>query len=714
MQIENISRRDFFKASAFAVGGFALSFSFAAAPKRALAASGQSDYIATWLQIDPQGTVHLWIPASEMGQGSLPSLTQILADEMEADYGRVQARTALNHPAYHNPIFGMQATGGSTSVRAWWKPLREVGATVRAMMTEAGATMMRVPVSECRAYNHAIVHTSGASVSFAEAVEIAADLAVPSQVQVKARDEYRYIGKAMPRVDLPAKVNGSAEFGIDVQLDGMLVATVQQSPVFGGEVASMNQEAALAVRGVQHVVEIPNGVAVVANSYWQAQKGLKALNVRFRGGGSAGMDTAALEKALRDDLNNGKPAPAHVVGDVAAGRQQATQTLEMEYYAPYLAHATMEPMNATAWVTDEFVKVWAPTQAQTPTVMMASNLTGLPPEKIEVNTTFLGTGLGRRFEGDFVMQALMVSQKLGKPVKVVWSREEDMRHDFYRPQSLSRFRVDLGKDGLPVAWENRIACQSIFSRVFPGMVKNGVDHSSVEGAADDAGYAFANQHTEYVLHQSPIPVGFWRSVGHSQNAFFMESAIDEAAHAAGIDPVEYRLKLMKDERLKGVLRAVAEKANWGSPRRGVFQGVAAHASFGSYVAQVAEVSMSGDALKVERVFCVADCGTYVNPQIIEMQMMGGIMFGLTAAAFGSIGFANGAVVEGNFDRYQMVTQKQAPEVHVTVLDRFDQNPGGFGEPGVPPLAPAVTNAIFAATGKRLRSLPLQKHGIQLV
>ena len=716
MQIENISRRDFFKNTALMAGSFALAFSFAAQPKRALAAQGENSYIATWLQLDLEGNVHLWIPASEMGQGSLPSLAQILADEMEADYDRIRAQSAPNGSAYTNPIFGMQATGGSTSVRAWWNPLREIGATVRTMMIEAGAQKMGVAASTCRADNHRVVHSSGRSVDYAELVSIAAGLEVPSNVTVKTRDQYRYIGKAMPRVDLPQKVNGSAQFGIDVNMDDLLVATVQTSPVFGGEVWTMDTRSALAVKGVQQVVEIPNGVAVVATGYWQAQKGLKALNVRFKGGASEGLDDAKIEQALRNDAENGKAVPAHQSGDLAKGRQQSVQNLEMEYHVPYLAHATMEPMNATAWATPDFVKIWAPTQAQTPTVMIASNMTGLPPEKIEVHTTFLGTGLGRRFEGDFIQQAILISQKMGgKPVKVIWSREEDMRHDFYRPTALSRFRIDLDRAGMPVAWENRITAPSIFSRVFPGWVQNGLDQSSVEGSSEDADYNLPNQHTEYVLHKSPIPVGFWRSVGHSFNAFFMEGAIDEAAHAAGMDPLEYRLKVMKTPRLRKALEMVAEKANWGKSPQGIYQGVAAHTSFGSFVAQVAEISMRGEnQVKVERVVCVADCGTYVNPQIIQMQMEGGILFGLTAAAFGEINFANGAVQQGNFDSYRMVKQSETPKVEVHVMDFHQEGPGGFGEPGVPPIAPAVINAIFAATGKRLRSLPLSKHGMQLV
>ncbi len=716
MKIENISRRDFFRKTGVTAGAFALAFSFPATPKRALAVQGESDFIATWLQIDEKGLVHLWIPASEMGQGSLPSLAQILADEMEADYERIRALTAPKGDAYKNPMFGMQATGGSTSVRAWWNPLREIGANVRMMMIDAGAQKMGVRPSDCRAYNHRVVHSSGKSVDYAEIVSIAAGLSVPEKVALKERHEHRYIGKAMPRVDLPAKVNGSAQFGIDVDLPELLVATVMTSPAFGGELESMDQEAAMKVRGVKHVVEIPNGVAVVATGYWQAQKGLRALNPSFQGGASKGMDDAQIEAALRKDADNGKAVPAHVSGDLATGRQKAVQSLEMEYQVPYLAHSTMEPMNATAWVTKEFAKIWAPTQAQTPSVMIASGISGLPPEKVELNTTFLGTGLGRRFEGDFIQQAVLISMKIGgKPVKVVWSREEDMRHDFYRPQALSRFRVDLDQSGMPVAWENRITTPSIFSRVFPGMVKGGLDRAAVEGAAKDADYELPNQHTEYVLHENPIPVGFWRSVGHSFNAFFMESAIDEAAHASGSDPYDYRMKVMKTPRLRKALEMVAEKVNWGSAPKGIFQGIAAHSSFGSFVAQVVEVSLPVEnQIKVERVVCVADCGTYVNPQIIQMQMEGGILFGLTAAAFGDINFEDGAVKQGNFDSYRMVKQKEVPTIEVYVMDNYDEGPGGFGEPGVPPIAPALTNALFAATGNRVRSLPLSKQGFELV
>ncbi len=548
MKIENLSRRNFLKGSLLAGGGLVLGFSLPMVNK---AQVRQGDTAAatypvdSWIKVDHDGVVSFVIPASEMGQGSQTSLAMILADEVGADYNAIKVLNPSSNRLYNNPMFKLQLTGGSTSVRAWWDPLRTVGATLRLMLAEAAATQWSVPVSQCTTKDSYVVHkTSRKKLHFRDLVDSAADLAPPAKSAFRPRNEYQYIGKSVKRIDTPPKVTGEAVFGIDVVLPDMLIATVKQSPVFGGEVKSYDEAAAMKVKGVKAVVPVDNGVAVVATNYWQAQKGLQALNVTFEGGDTQAYTTASIEKAFDDALaddNNAHTVLNH--GDTEAAMVQASNTHHMKYAAPYLAHSTMEPMNATAHVTNDFCEIWAPTQAQAGAVQAAMHVTGLQPDQVKVNTTYLGGGFGRRAEVDYITQAVLVSEAVEGPVKLIWSREEDIQHDFYRPAAASRFKIGVDKDGYPIAWHNRISNTSIMECYAPQWVGDKPDSSMTEGAAEIP-YSLPNQLTDVVQLNNGIPVGFWRSVGNSLNCFFVESAIDELAHHAGIDPYQYRRRLL--------------------------------------------------------------------------------------------------------------------------------------------------------------------------
>lgn len=708
INIENLSRRKFLKGSAVAGGGLILGFTLPLFDKRQIQAAGSEDPsmenpLPAWVRVDQQGVVEFVVPCSEMGQGSQTALAQIMADEIGADYATIRVINPINDPAYNNPSFGMQLTGGSTAVRGWWVPLRKVGATLRGLLIQAAANEWQVDPASCRLQRGVVSHVdSGRRLPMGALVDAAAALPVPENPVMRPSAEYQYIGQPMARVDTPAKVGGQAVFGIDVVRPNMLTATVMRSPVFGGKLERMDKAAALATKGVKAVVEVPNGVAVVADSYWRAHKGLQALTPTFSGGKTAGLDSAAIERGYHDalDANDGKQA------FLKGSPKPSGDVIEAEYWAPYLAHTTMEPMNATAHVTETGCEIWAPTQSQSLAAAKAAEVTGLAPENIRLHTTYLGGGFGRRAEVDYVEQAVIVARELGVPVKLVWSREEDTRQDVYRPAALSRFRVSLDAQGKPAHWINRLATSSIMGRFAPQWVKD-IDHSMAEGA-DETPYAIANQITTVVRHEPGVPVGFWRSVGHSQNCFFFESMLDECAHQAGADPVAYRRALLQDSpRALGVLDAVVNAAGWGKtlpPGHGV--GIALSHSFGSYAAEVAQVSVDdAGSLKVEGLWCAIDCGLYVNPAIVERQMQSAMVYGLTAVLTGKIDFKDGAVAQSNFHDYPALGIAQTPPMHVHIVES-DEDPGGYGEPGLPPLAPAVTNAIFAATGKRVRRLPL--------
>jgi isoquinoline 1-oxidoreductase beta subunit len=712
--VTGISRRTFLRVSAAATGGLLIGFHLPDGGRLAHSQGvAEGAWINAWLRIGSDERITILVSNSEMGQGVFTALPMLVAEELEVEWEQVHAEMAPADPAFVNAIFGMQATGGSTSVRSTFEPLRRVGASARELLVRAAAERWGVEPAHCRAVKGRVEHPdSGQSVSYGELAADAAQLEPDREPTLKDPKDWEILGKSQPRLDLPQKVDGSAVFGIDVHVEGMRIATVRQCPVFGGRLATVDPAPALAVSGVERVVNMDDAVVVVADGYWPALQGSKALAPTWDPGANADLDSDTILEDFRGALDT-PGALAHGQGDVDTAMADATQVVEASYHVPFLAHATMEPMTATAAVSEDGADIWAPTQAQGPVQAGVASLLGLDPGKVRVNTTFLGGGFGRRFELDFIIQAVRAAVETGAPVKLIWSREEDIRHDFYRPASVSRFRAGLNQDGLPVAWDCRIVCPSIFSRVFPDFIKEGIDSTSVE-AAVELPYAIANQRIDYVMRNTGVPVGFWRSVGNSQNAFFVQSFIDELAHVAGTDPLDYQLRLLEGQpRHQAVLRAAAELADWGgSLPEGRGRGLAIQESFGSIVAEVAEVSVSdqGD-IRVHRVACAVDCGRAVNPDTVEAQMQSGIVFGLTALLHGDITVRQGQVQQGNFDSYRMLQLADTPAINVQIIESGEAL-GGIGEPGTPPLAPAVANAIFALTGVRVRHLPIRSEDLK--
>jgi isoquinoline 1-oxidoreductase subunit beta len=647
-----------------------------------------------------------------MGQGVATSEPMLIAEELEVDWRQIRVEFAPVAPAYVNPIFHTQGTGGSTSTKAFFVPLREAGAAAREMLRQAAAAKWRVPVSECKAIDGRITHRSGKSASYGALADAAARLPVPAYVPLKPSSAWKLIGKPTRRLDTPAKVDGGARFGIDVRVPGMLIGTIAHCPVFGGTLKAVDDKPALVVKGVKAVVKLSNAVVVIGNGYWPAKKGLMALKPQWNDGTNATLDSARIAALLHQELTT-EGAIAESSGDAVAAMRQAAKTVDVTYTVPFLAHATMEPMNATADVRADGCEVWAPLQIQGSAQRAVAGVLGLQPERVKINTTYLGGGFGRRGEVDYILQAVMVSKAVGKPVKLIWSREEDIQHDYYRPVSLARLRAGLDGAGKVTAWDFKIVSPSIMARVFPQRVRNRLDPSSVEGAIDSP-YAPANRRIEYMMKEVGVPVGFWRSVGNGISGFYVEGLIDELAHAAGRDPLTFRRDLLAHSpRHLAVLDKAAAMANWHQPPpTGHFRGIAMHQAFGSIVAEVVEISIGKDGLRVHRVDCAVDCGLAVNPSTITAQMQSGIVFGLTAALFGEITLKQGRVQQANFDTYPMLQIAQMPAIEVAIIQSGNKM-GGIGEPGVPPIAPSLVNAIFAASGKRLRSLPIIKQGITI-
>jgi len=712
-----VTRRDFVKTGA----GLVLAFYLPPGPLGAAsAARAASDFAPNaWIKIGTDGLVTLTIDKSEMGQGAPTGLAIILAEELEADWASVRLGPVPENPAAWSR---RMRTGGSNAIRSSWEPLRQAGATARELLVSAAAATWQVDRASCRAENGAVLHpATGRRLSYGALAARAATLRVPATVPLKDPKDFRLVGTWVPRLDTPGKVDGSAIFGIDVKLPGLLIASIERSPVLGGRLKRFSAARAQAMPGVRHVVALePSswmgtngawaagcaaGVAVVADSYWQAVTARRALEIEWDEGDAAALDSAAIRAQLAA-LAERPGIVAHTHGDAAAALTGAATRIEAVYDVPFVHHATMEPMNCTAHVRPDGVELWVPTQNQGDTQRVAAELTGLPPEKVRVHTTFSGGGFGRRLELDFVSEAVRVSKAIGAPVKVIWTREDDMRNGFYRPTSYNRFVAGLDAAGRPIAWTHRIVGTPL--RLKFGPLEKGLDDSLVDGA-ENLPYAIANMLVDQVVLELPaVPRGPWRSVGVSHNGFVTECFLDEIAAAGARDPFELRRELLRDKpRHRRALELAADKAGWGTPLPpGRGRGIAL-AEWGPTVcAEVAEVSVEPDgSVRVPRVVCAVDCGPVVNVGQVEAQMQGGIVFGLSAALYGEITLERGRVVQGNFDSYRMVRLSDAPAMEVHIVPSTDPQ-GGAGEPGVPPIAPAVCNAIFAATGKRIRRLPI--------
>jgi len=706
----DLSRRTFLQAGAAAGGGLMLSLSLPFANGDAQAAGADGFTPNAFIRIQRDGQIILTMPYVEMGQGTYTSIPMLIAEELEVDLKQVRLEHAPpNEKLYGNPwLGGIQATGNSSAVRAAWQPLRQAGATARTMLVSAAAKRWNVDAATCRAQGGEVLHPpTGRRATYGELAADAARVPVPENVALKQPKDFKLIGTPAKRLDTAGKVNGTAIYGIDVRPPGVRIATLAQSPVFGGRVKRVDDAAAKAVKGVRQIVRLDDAVAVVADHMGAAKKGLAALVVEWDDGPNAKLTTDAIAGELEHaTLNSG--AVAQNIGDVDKAMASAVTKVEATYHLPFLAHATMEPMNCTVHVRKDSCEIWIGSQAIARVQAAAAKTTGLPLDKVVVHNHLIGGGFGRRLESDGASRAVEIAKHVDGPVKVVWTREEDIQHDMYRPYWLDRMSAGLDEKGKPVGWNHRYAGSSVLARWAPPFFKNGLDSDTTEGAIDLV-YALPNMHVEYVRLEPPgIPTTFWRSVGPSHNVFVTESFIDELAAAAKQDPVAYRLALLdKNPRAKAVLALAAEKAGWGQPLpERVGRGVSLQHVFATYMAQVAEVEVAKDgAVRVRRVVCAVDCGTVVNPDTVRAQIQSAIIFGITAALYGNITLKDGRVEQTNFDTYQMLRMNEAPAIEVHIVQSFEP-PGGMGEAGTSAIVPAVANAIFAATGKRLRKMPV--------
>jgi isoquinoline 1-oxidoreductase beta subunit len=708
-----VNRREFLRTTGAVTGGLVLGLHVVpSGPRGAIAAAAEPFAPNAFVRIGSDDAITILVNKSEMGQGVYTSLPMLIAEELDAEWSRVEVQSAPSKPEYNHPVFGMYLTGGSTSVRTSWQQFRQAGAMARSLLLDAAAERWGVDKSSLRTENGKVTHdASSRSATYGELAERAASLPTPAAEDVLLKDpkDFKIIGTNVKRVEGPSKVTGKAEFSIDVRLPGMLTAAIAHPPVCGGKVKSFRASKAEAIPGVVKVKEIPTGVAVLAKDFWTAQKGRDALEIEWDEGPNSGVTT----EAMRDEYRRLAETPGLVAedeGNAERAMSAAAKTIDAVYEVPYLAHAPMEPLNAVAHVRQDGCDIWAGTQFQTMDQNIAVQITGLPPEKVGIHTTLLGGGFGRRanFASDFVADAVAAANGESVPVKTIWTREEDIQCGYYRPMFLHRVEAGLDGNGMPVAWRQRLVGQSIMlGTPFESMLENGIDVSSVEGAAHMP-YAIPNRRIELHNAEPRFTVLWWRSVGHTHTGFVNESFVDEVAHAGGKDPFELRRTLLKDSpRELHVLELAAEKAGWGSALpEGRARGIAVRKSFESYVAEVAEVSLEGGRVRVHKVVCAVDCGIAVNPWNIEAQMESAIVYGLTAALHGEITVDKGRVQQSNFHDYEMLRMDEMPEVEVHIV-KSAEPPTGVGEPGVPPIAPAVTNALFALTGKRIRKLPIR-------
>lgn len=704
------SRRSFLKTGSTVTGGLLISFFIpAAAKKLGELPTGNTMFAPNaFLNILPNNTVKIILSHVEMGQGVWTTLPMLIAEELDCDWDKVTVEHAPPGQPFVHTVYGIQITGGSTSTWSEFERYRNAGATARALLIAAAAQKLNVDAASCKTEKGFVI-AGDKRISYGDLAEAASKLPPPANVQLKDKKDWQYLGKPTKRLDAKAKVNGQASFGLDVYFPEMLTAVVAHSPVFGGTVKSFDATAAKAIKGVRDVVKVPTGVAVIADHFWAAKKGRDVLKVEWNNGTNESFNTASLFDSYKK-LATTKGTSAGKAGNVETALPNTKKQLNATYEFPYLAHAPMEPLNCTVKISGDNCEIWTGTQLPMADQAVAAKILGFKPEQVKLNIQFLGGGFGRRATptSDFVAEAVQVAKASGKFIKLVWSREDDIRGGYYRPAFLHQVNIGIGDDGMPAAWKHSIVGQSIFQGTpFEAWIKDGVDGTSVEGVNDSPYLAsIPNYNIELHSPKTPVTVLWWRSVGHTHTAFVMETLIDELAHSAGKDPVEYRRSILKSKRHLDVLNLVAEKSGWGTPLpAGRYRGIAVHESFASYVAQVAEISIEKGQLKVHRVVCAIDCGLAVNPEGVRAQMESGIIFGLTAVLYGEISLEKGRVKQRNFHDYKILRMNETPVMEVYIADS-NEKMGGAGEPGVPPLAPAIANAIFTATGKRVRKLPL--------
>ena len=727
MSSDSVSRRFFLSASIAAGGGLLIGYSLpcsafmgdivrAASPDKSPMASGIP--LNAWIRISSNDEVTLISSQSEMGQGIMTTLPAVLAEELGADWSRVKVEVSTVAPAYRNPRINWQFTGNSESTTSFFELMLTMGASAREMLVAAAAKRWGVKAEDCYAENSKVTHRpTGRVFKFGDIAEDAAKLNPPQNPKLKPQSEWKLLGRSLPRVELESKINGTAMFGLDFTVPEMVYAAVMQSPVHGGTVSSFEKNSLMKLPGVLDVVPIPNGVAVVAKQYWQARQALRSLKVDFDGGATGALSSDSLMKQYRVALNGNSWKTVKTEGDALreeeiAGKHQ--EVFSQEYESQFLAHATMEPMNCTAHVTDDSCTIWGPLQGPELAKLTLSGMLKLPPEKVLVNRTLLGGGFGRRLLVDFVLQAALVSKAVGKPVKLMWSREEDMQHDVYRPATLNRITAGLDKSGRPSAIAHKVVSPSILQFVYPPAVTEDNDPSCLEGLMETH-YEIQSQRVDFKLLKVGVPTSVLRTTGYGPNIFAAESFIDELAFKAKQDPYDFRRALLKDERSLKVLETLAEKSNWKKkPAKGIARGMAYTEAFRTHIAHAVELSVKDNAVKIHRIVCVIDCGIALDPEICRNSIEGGTVWGLGVAFKSNISFKDGRTVETNFHAFQIPHMYETPPMEVHIVNSSTKGLGGTGEVGPITVVPAVTNAIFAATGKRYRSLPLSRHGLNLV
>jgi isoquinoline 1-oxidoreductase beta subunit len=708
-----LDRRLLLVGAGAAAGGLTLSFAipFADAPARSGRSARGAPEITCWIAIAADDSVTIRVARSEMGQGAMTGLAMLVAEELACDWSKV--RTEFVSPRLNllrNRIWGDTSTGASRSIASSQLYLRQAGATAREMLIAAAAAQWRVPPAQCSAADGIITHAaSGRSVSYGAIAPAAAAIDPPAEIALKPPAQWKLAGTPQKRLDVLAKVMAEPVYAMDVRLPGMLYAAIVHCPVFGGALKAVDENSIAGMRGVRGVVRMPDAVAVVADSWWRAKRAADALRVSWDDRGNGGLSTAAIAEFVRGGLNSDQAQIGRADGDAAMALPRAVQRVEADYAVPFLAHATMEPQTCTAHVRADGIEVWVPTQDPATALATAALAADVPHAKVKVHRTMLGGGFGRRAPiQEYVRQAVVIAKEFREPVKLVWSREQDMAHDRYRPFGMARLVAGLDAQGMPIAWTIRLAGPSFVAALVAEFGTNIFDRTFVSGLAEEMPYAVPNYRVDYVVRPTPVPLGVWRAINYTQNAFYKECFIDEMAHAAKIDPYLYRRALLADSpKNLAVLDAAAKKADWGSPLPpGVFRGIALNEACGSYCAQVVEASVTKGDVRVHRVVAAIDPGHVVNPLSVEMQVQGAVVYALAAALYGEITIKDGGVEQLNFDTYEMLRMADAPRVETVIVPSGDFW-GGVGEPPVPPLAPALCNAIFAATGKRVRSLPLK-------